>query len=161
MSLDLRVGIGYDSHRLVDGRRLILGGVEIPFEKGLSGHSDGDILFHALTDALLGAMGLGDIGQYFPPSDPQWKDADSAIFLARTRRLLEDNGYRIVNVDTVIGLERPKIGPYYNVIRKRIADVLGIEMGRVGLKGKTAEGMGPVGEGLSAEAHVVALVERS
>ena len=118
MSLDLRVGIGYDSHRLVDGRRLILGGVEIPFEKGLSGHSDGDILFHALTDALLGAMGLGDIGQYFPPSDPQWKDADSAIFLARTRRLLEDNGYRIVNVDTVIAWSARKSGPYYNVIRK-------------------------------------------
>lgn len=161
MSADLRVGIGYDSHRLVEGRKLILGGVKIPFEKGLSGHSDGDILFHALTDALLGAMGLGDIGQYFPPSDPKWKDADSEVFLAHTRRLLEDNGYGIVNVDAVIGLERPKIGPYHNAIRKRIADVLGIDMERVGLKGKTAEGMGPIGEGLLAEARAVALVERS
>jgi 2-C-methyl-D-erythritol 2,4-cyclodiphosphate synthase len=160
MSTDLRVGIGYDSHRLVEDRKLILGGVQIPFDKGLSGHSDGDILFHALTDALLGAAGLGDIGHYFPPSDPKWKDADSEVFLAHARKLIDDNGYRIVNVDAVIGLERPKVGPHRDVIRKNVARVLGIETDRVGLKAKTAEGMGPVGEGSAAEARVVALIER-
>ena len=160
MSADLRVGIGYDSHRLVENRKLILGGVHIPFEKGLSGHSDGDILFHALTDALLGAAGLGDIGHYFPPSDPQWKDADSETFLAHARELIEESGYKIVNVDAVISLERPKIGPHRDAIRKNVARVLGVEMERVGLKAKTAEGMGPVGEGSAGEARVVALIER-
>lgn len=160
MSADVRVGIGYDSHRLVEDRKLILGGVEIPFEKGLSGHSDGDILFHALTDALLGAAGLGDIGHYFPPSDPKWKDADSETFLGYACKLIEDNGYRIVNVDAVIGLERPKVGPHRDAIRRNVARVLRIEMDRVGLKAKTAEGLGPVGEGLAAEVRVVALLAR-
>ncbi len=160
MSGEHRVGIGYDSHRLVENRKLIVGGVEIPFEKGLAGHSDGDILFHALTDALLGAAGLGDIGQHFPPSDPQWKDAASRIFLKHAHKLIQENGYRVVNVDAVIILEQPKIGPWRDAIRKNVAEVLGIEMERVGLKAKTAEGMGPVGEGMAAEAQAVALVAR-
>lgn len=160
MSGEYRVGIGYDSHRLVENRKLIVGGVEIPFEKGLAGHSDGDILFHALTDALLGAAGLGDIGQHFPPSDPQWKDAASRIFLKHAHKLIQENGYRVVNVDAVIILEQPKIGPWRDAIRKNVAEVLGIEMERVGLKAKTAEGMGPVGEGMAAEAQAVALVAR-
>ena len=160
MSGEFRVGIGYDSHRLVENRKLIVGGVEIPFEKGLSGHSDGDILFHALTDALLGAVGLGDIGQYFPPSDPRWKDADSRVFLEHARKLIQENGYRVVNVDAVIILEQPRIGPHRDAIRKNVAEVLGIEVERVGLKAKTAEGMGPVGEGKAAEAQAVALVAR-
>ena len=160
MSGEFRVGIGYDSHRLVANRKLIVGGVEIPFEKGLSGHSDGDILFHALTDALLGALGLGDIGQYFPPSDPRWKDADSRVFLEHAHKLIQENGYRVVNVDAVIILEQPKIGPHRDAIRKNVAEVLGIEVERVGLKAKTAEGIGPVGEGKAAEAQAVALVAR-
>lgn len=160
MSGEYRVGIGYDSHRLVENRKLIVGGVEIPFEKGLAGHSDGDILFHALTDALLGAAGLGDIGQHFPPSDPQWKDAASRVFLDHARKLIQESGYRVVNVDAVIILEQPKIGPYRDAIRKSVAEVLGIEMERVGLKAKTAEGTGPVGEGMAAEAQAVALVAR-
>ena len=160
MNGEFRVGIGYDSHRLVANRKLIVGGVEIPFEKGLSGHSDGDILFHALTDALLGAVGLGDIGQYFPPSDPRWKDADSRVFLEHAHKLIKENGYRVVNVDAVIILEQPKIGPHRDAIRKNVAEVLGIDLERVGLKAKTAEGMGPVGEGKAAEAQAIALVAR-
>lgn len=156
MSGEFRVGVGYDSHRLTENRRLILGGVEIPFDKGLAGHSDGDILLHSLTDALLGAAGLGDIGEYFPPSDPRWKDADSRVFLRHAADLVRQRGYRIVNVDVTLVLEAPKIGPYREQIRKSVAETLEVEPDRVGLKAKTAEGLGPVGRGESAEAHAVA-----
>ena len=156
MSGEFRVGVGYDSHRLTENRRLILGGVEIPFGKGLDGHSDGDILLHSLTDALLGAAGLGDIGEYFPPSDPRWKDADSRVFLRHAADLVRQRGYRIVNVDVTLVLEAPKIGPYREQIRKSVAETLEVEPDRVGLKAKTAEGLGPVGRGESAEAHAVA-----
>jgi len=156
MSGEFRVGVGYDSHRLTENRRLILGGVEIPFDKGLDGHSDGDILLHSLTDALLGAAGLGDIGEYFPPSDPRWKDADSRVFLRHAADLVRQRGYRIVNVDVTLVLEAPKIGPYREQIRKSVAETLDVEPDRVGLKAKTAEGLGPVGRGQSAEAHAVA-----
>ncbi len=156
MSGEFRVGVGYDSHRLTENRRLILGGVEIPFDKGLDGHSDGDILLHSLTDALLGAAGLGDIGEYFPPSDPRWKDADSRVFLRHAADLVRQRGYRIVNVDVTLVLEAPKIGPYREQIRKSVAETLDVEPDRVGLKAKTAEGLGPVGRGESAEAHAVA-----
>ena len=156
MSGEFRVGVGYDSHRLTENRRLILGGVEIPFDKGLDGHSDGDILLHSLTDALLGAAGLGDIGEYFSPSDPRWKDADSRVFLRHAADLVRQRGYRIVNVDVTLVLEAPKIGPYREQIRKSVAETLEVEPDRVGLKAKTAEGLGPVGRGESAEAHAVA-----
>ncbi len=156
MSGEYRVGVGYDSHRLTENRRLILGGVEIPFDKGLDGHSDGDILLHSLTDALLGAAGLGDIGEYFPPSDTRWKDADSRVFLRHAADLVRQRGYRIVNVDVTLVLEAPKIGPYREQIRKSVAETLDVEPDRVGLKAKTAEGLGPVGRGESAEAHAVA-----
>ncbi len=156
MSGEFRVGVGYDSHRLTENRRLILGGVEIPFDKGLDGHSDGDILLHSLTDALLGAAGLGDIGEYFPPSDPRWKDADSRVFLRHAADLVRRRGYRIVNVDVALVLEAPKIEPYREQIRKSVAETLEVEPDRVGLKAKTAEGLGPVGRGESAEAHAVA-----
>ena len=156
MSGEFRVGVGYDSHRLTENRRLILGGVEIPFDKGLDGHSDGDILLHSLTDALLGAAGLGDIGEYFPPADPRWKDADSRVFLRHAADLVRQRGYRIVNVDVTLVLEAPKIGPYREQIRKSVAETLDVEPDRVGLKAKTAEGLGPVGRGESAEAHAVA-----
>jgi 2-C-methyl-D-erythritol 2,4-cyclodiphosphate synthase len=161
MSQEFRTGIGYDLHRLTAGRRLMLGGVEIPFEKGFEAHSDGDILLHAVTDALLGAAGLGDIGELFPPSDPQWKDADSTVFLTQVRELIESYGYRIANVDAVVIIERPKILPYREKIRKRMAEVLGINADRVGIKAKTAEGVGPVGRGEAAEAHAVAAIWRA
>ena len=146
---------------MVEGRRLILGGVEIPSEKGLLGHSDADVVAHAVTDALLGAAALGDIGQHFPPSDPQWKDAPGAVFLREARRLLETGGWAIVNVDVVVVIERPKILPYRERIREKLAEALGVELGAVSVKAKTAEGVGPVGEGLAAEAHAVATVRQS
>lgn len=160
MSGEHRSGVGYDSHRLVEGRKLLLGGVEIPFEKGFLGHSDGDILLHALTDAVLGAAALGDIGQHFPPSDPQWENADSLVFLRHARELVEARGYRIVNVDAVVVIERPKILTYREQIRGKISQALGIETDRVSVKAKTAEGIGPVGAGESAEAHAVAVLCR-
>lgn len=160
MSQEFRTGIGYDSHRLEFGRRLVLGGLEIAFERGLVGHSDGDIVLHALTDALLGAAGLGDIGQYFPPGEEEWRGAESTIFLEHARKLLEVNSYRIVNVDVVIVIEKPKILPHRDRMRLHIAKTLGIDMERVGLKAKTAEGLGPVGEGEAAEAHAVAVIAR-
>jgi 2-C-methyl-D-erythritol 2,4-cyclodiphosphate synthase len=160
MSQEFRTGIGYDLHRLEPNRRLIIGGVEIPFEKGLAGHSDADILMHALTDALLGAAGLGDIGELFPPTDPQWKDADSEVFLQQARELVVGYGYRIVNIDAVVVLERPKLLPHRPAIRKNLARILAIDAERIGLKAKTSEGVGPCGRGEAAEAHVVATLVR-
>jgi 2-C-methyl-D-erythritol 2,4-cyclodiphosphate synthase len=158
--MDFRTGIGYDLHRLVDGRRLVLGGVEIPHSKGLAGHSDADVVAHAATDALLGAAGLGDIGEHFPPSDPQWKDAPSLLFLRRARELLEQNGYSIVNLDIVLVIEQPKILPYRARIRESLAGALGVAPDAISLKAKTAEGVGPIGAGEAAEAHAVATVRR-
>lgn len=160
MSQEFRTGIGYDLHRLEPDRRLIIGGVEIPFEKGLAGHSDADVLMHAATDALLGAASLGDIGELFPPSDPQWKDADSEVFLQQARELVVGYGYRIVNVDAVVVLERPKLLPHRAAIRKNLARILAIDAERIGLKAKTSEGVGPCGRGEAAEAHVVATLVR-
>jgi 2-C-methyl-D-erythritol 2,4-cyclodiphosphate synthase len=160
MAHEFRCGVGYDLHRLEAGRKLILGGVEIPFEKGLTGHSDADILMHALTDALLGAAGLGDIGELFPPSDPQWKDCASEIFLNHARELVETYGYRIANVDVVVILERPKLLPYRQAIRENVARILKVRADQVGLKAKTSEGVGPAGRGEAAEAHAVACLMR-
>jgi 2-C-methyl-D-erythritol 2,4-cyclodiphosphate synthase len=157
---EFRCGVGYDLHRLEEGRKLILGGVEIPFDRGLAGHSDADILMHALTDALLGAAGLGDIGEIFPPTDPQWKDAASEVFLHHARELLAGYGYRIVNVDAVVILERPKLLPHRDAIRANLARILGVEPARIGLKAKTSESVGPAGRGEAAEAHAVALISR-
>ena len=158
---ELRVGIGYDSHRLATGRKLVLGGVEIPCEKGLLGHSDADVLLHAITDALLGAAAKGDIGTLFPPSDPQWRDADSSIFVRHASELLESYGWKVVNVDAVILIEQPRVGPHRDRIRKRVASLLGIDPDAIGLKAKTGEGVGPVGTGQLAEAHAVVLISRS
>ncbi len=157
---EFRTGVGYDLHRLTAGRKLILGGVEIPFEKGLSGHSDADILLHAVTDALLGAASMGDIGELFPPFDEQWKDADSSIFLRHARELLEGYGWKTVNVDTVIVIEKPKILPYRELICKNVAGILKIEREAVSIKAKSAEGVGPIGLGQAAEAHAVATISR-
>ena len=158
--MEIRNGVGYDLHRLEAGRKLILGGVEIDFEKGLAGHSDADILMHAVTDALLGAASLGDIGELFPPSDDQWKGAASEVFLKHAKELVEGYGYRVINVDAVIVIERPKILPFRDQIRDNLARILGVDRDRVGLKAKTSEGVGPVGLGEAAECHAVAMLQR-
>lgn len=152
---DLRVGHGYDVHRLVAGRRLILGGVEIESERGLDGHSDADVLLHAIMDALLGAAGLGDIGQHFPPSDSRYKDADSLDLLQQVRKLVRAAGYKtLVNIDATIIAQRPKMAPHVPSMRERIANVLEIEVSRINIKATTTEGLGFVGrvEGMAAEA---------
>lgn len=153
------VGLGYDVHRLVEGRPLVLGGVAIPYERGLDGHSDADVLLHALMDALLGAAGLGDIGTHFPPSDPACKGADSLKLLAEVVALLKQEGYRPINVDMTLLAERPKIGPYVAAMRERISAVLGIVPGRVSIKATTNEGMGFVGRGEGMAALAVALIQ--
>lgn len=153
-----RIGIGEDRHRLVAGRRCVLGGVEIPSDVGPVGHSDGDALLHAVTDAILGACGQGDIGDIFPPSDEQWSGADSRTFLAEALRRAADMGFAPASVDTVITAERPRLGPWKAHIRAALADMLGLPADRVGVKAKTAEGLGPVGEGRAIEARAVVLL---
>jgi len=157
---DLRVGQGWDVHRIVAGRALILGGITIPSEFGLEGHSDADVLSHAITDALLGAAALGDIGMHFPDTDPRWKGADSLKFLRHARDLAAEKGYSIVNVDSTVILERPKLKDFRTSIREKLAETLGLELGQVSVKFKTAEKVGPVGEGRSAEAQAIVLLCR-
>ena len=152
---DIRTGLGWDVHRLVPGRPLILGGVTIPSDLGLEGHSDADILAHAITDAILGALALGDIGMHFPDTDPRWKGCDSLVFLRHANKLAAARGYRIANVDSTIILERPKLKDYRDAIRGKLAETLGLEPGRVSVKFKTAETLGPVGERKSAESQAV------
>ncbi len=139
----IRCGIGYDTHHLVKGRKLILGGVEIPSPLGLQGHSDGDVLSHAITDALLGAVALGDIGKHFPDSDPQWKGSSSLRFLQHAGALVEGEGFGIGNIDAVIVLDQPKLAPHMETIRESIARVLGIDLSAVSVKAKTSEGVSP------------------
>lgn len=152
------VGFGYDVHRLTAGRPLILGGVAIPHDKGLDGHSDADVLIHALMDALLGAAGLRDIGYHFPPTDPAYKGADSMKLLAAVVAVLKAEGYRPVNCDITLLAERPKISPHVEAMKTNISAVLGIEPRRVGVKATTNEGMGFVGEGQGMAAYAVALL---
>lgn len=154
----MRVGFGYDVHRLVEGRPLVLGGTEIPFEKGLDGHSDADVIVHALMDALLGAAGLRDIGHHFPPSDPSYRGADSIELLGRVVSLLEAEGFVPINVDITLLAERPKIGPHVDRMKERIGEALGLPANRVGLKATTNEGLGFVGEGKGMAAYAVALI---
>lgn len=156
----MRIGQGYDSHRLVEGRPLIIGGVEIPHEKGLDGHSDADVLLHAVTDALLGACGLGDIGEHFPPSDPKWKGADSAVLLEKIVELSLEEGWRIENLDATIVAEAPKFKPYKDAIRRRVAEILRIDPSCVSIKAKTNEGMDAVGRREGMMAFAVVLVAR-
>ena len=157
---EIRTGLGWDVHRLVPGRPLILGGITVPSELGLEGHSDADILSHAITDAILGAAALGDIGMHFPDSDPRWKGCDSLLFLRHARDLAAQQGYRIVNVDATIILERPKLKDYRPAIRERVAQALGLELDRVSVKFKTAEQVGPVGERRSAESLALVTLAR-
>ncbi len=155
-----RIGLGTDLHRLVKGRKLILGGIRFPFEKGEDGHSDGDALLHAVTDALLGAAALGDIGSYFPPSDPKWKDADSKKLLAAVWKDVKKEGWRLENLDCVIHLQEPKFLPRRQEVRESIAKVLGVEPERVFVKAKTGERVGPVGEGLAVETKAICLLSK-
>ncbi len=154
----MRIGIGYDIHRLASGRKMILGGVHIPYDKGPLGHSDGDVLLHAVCDAILGAMGEGDIGMLFPDTDPSFKDVSSKDFLYKVVEILEHNNLKVQNIDCVIILEDPKIASYKESIRKVISEILKIPKTDVNLKGKTSEGMGEIGKGEAVAAYVVALL---
>jgi 2-C-methyl-D-erythritol 2,4-cyclodiphosphate synthase/2-C-methyl-D-erythritol 4-phosphate cytidylyltransferase/2-C-methyl-D-erythritol 2,4-cyclodiphosphate synthase len=157
----IRIGIGKDLHRLIEGRRFLLGGIEIPFEKGELGHSDGDVLAHAITDAILGAAGLGDIGELFPPNDETWKDADSMKLLKIAAQKIKDDGWNIINIDCVVTCEKPKILPHRNAIRENIARILELDVSAVFVKGKTNEGLGEIGLLLAVEALAVCLLEKS
>jgi 2-C-methyl-D-erythritol 2,4-cyclodiphosphate synthase len=151
-----RTGIGYDLHRLSEGRKLIVGGIELPFDKGPVGHSDGDVLAHALCDALLGAAGLGDIGTHFPDTDPQWKGANSLLFLEHAKKLLADKNFAIEHVDAVVITEKPKLGPHFPKMREALAKALGVSSDKIHLKAKTNEGVDAIGRGEAIAAHVVA-----
>ena len=157
--MDNRIGIGYDLHRFVEGRKLVLGGVEIPYIKGLLGHSDADVLLHAITDAVLGALSLGDIGELFPDTDPEYKDADSAQLLISAYALVKEKGYRIVNVDTVIIAQEPALSPFKKKIAQTIAGILEVSSDRIGVKAKTNEGLGDVGKKEAICVYAVVLLE--
>ena len=148
-------GIGYDLHPLVEGRKLMIGGIEVPFEKGSQGHSDGDVLCHAICDALLGAAGLGDIGTHFPDTDPKWKGAASLIFLEHVRGLLANRRFRIVNIDAIVVCERPKLGPHFPAMRAALAKALGIASGEISLKAKSNEGVDAIGRGEAIAAYAI------
>jgi 2-C-methyl-D-erythritol 2,4-cyclodiphosphate synthase len=156
--LSVHCGIGYDLHRLAEGRKLIIGGIEVPFEKGPVGHSDGDVVAHALCDALLGAAGLGDMGTHFPDSDPQWKGANSLLFLEHARKLLDEKHFAIEYVDAVVILERPKLGPHFPKMREALAKSLRVPVEKIHLKAKTNEGVDAVGRGEAIAAHVIATI---
>ena len=160
-SFPFRIGIGYDSHRLVAGRPLVLAGVSVPFEKGLQGHSDADVLFHAITDAICGAAGLPDIGQLFPDTDARYKNADSGVLLSGAVSRARENGWHIVNVDAVLIAQRPKISPFVAQMKANVARALQIDLENVNLRGKTGEGLDDVGAGLGMHAHAVALLAKS
>lgn len=156
----MRIGHGYDVHRLVEGRKLILGGVEIPFEKGLDGHSDADVLVHAVMDALLGAAALGDIGILFPDSDERYLGADSVELLKKVRDVLQEHGWKPGNLDATVIAQRPKLAPYIDTMRKQIADALETDVGSVSVKATTEERLGFTGSGEGIAAHAVCLIER-
>lgn len=155
----MRVGTGYDSHRFDPDRPLVIGGVSIPDHAGLTGHSDGDAVAHAVIDAVLGAAAAGDVGRHFPPTDDRWKGADSIDLLRRTAQVLEERGFRVVNVDVTVVCETPKIGPHAVAMCGRLSDALGVPADAVSVKGKTNEGMGWIGRGEGVAVHAVALVE--
>jgi 2-C-methyl-D-erythritol 2,4-cyclodiphosphate synthase len=158
--MSVRCGIGYDLHRLAEGRKLIIGGIEVPFDKGPVGHSDGDVLAHALCDALFGAAGLGDIGTHFPDTDHRWKGANSLIFLQHARRLLDEKKFEIEHVDAVVILEKPKLGPHFPKMRDALAGALSVPADKIHLKAKTNEGVDAVGRGEAIAAHVVATLSQ-
>ena len=155
----MRIGHGYDVHKLVEGRKLIMGGVEIPYEKGLLGHSDADVLLHAISDAILGAAALGDIGKLFPDTDPQFKGADSLKLMAEVYRQIKEKGYKVVNVDATIIAQRPKMRPHIDTMRNNIAKTLNVDIDCINVKATTEEGLGFTGEGLGISAHAVCLID--
>ena len=155
----IHCGIGYDLHRLEAGRKLIVGGIELPFDKGPVGHSDGDVLAHAMCDALLGAAGLGDIGTHFPDTDPKWKGANSLLFLEHARKLLDEKKWAIEHVDAVVITEKPKLTPHFPAMRAVLAEALGIAPEQINLKAKTNEGVDAIGRGEAIAAHAVATIE--
>ncbi len=156
----MRIGIGYDLHRLVEGRALILGGVKIPYEKGLMGHSDADVLVHAIIDALLGAMGEKDIGTHFPDSDMSFKDISSIVLLQKTMQIMENNGYKIINIDSNIICQKPKLMPYIDKMKEKLAPLLNLDIMSLSIKAKTNEGQDSVGEGNSIASQCVCLIEK-
>jgi 2-C-methyl-D-erythritol 2,4-cyclodiphosphate synthase len=158
MNIPFRIGEGWDVHALVPGRPLIIGGVTVPHSVGLLGHSDADVLLHAITDALLGAAALGDIGRHFPDTDPRFKGSDSLVLLAEVARRVREAGFEIGNIDSTVVAQAPKLGPHIPAMCERIAQALGVTGGKVNVKAKTAEKLGPVGQGLSIEARAVALL---
>ena len=155
----MRIGHGYDVHKLVEGRKLIMGGVEITYEKGLLGHSDADVLLHAISDAILGAAALGDIGKLFPDTDPQFKGADSLKLMAEVYRQIKEKGYKVVNVDATIIAQRPKMRPHIDTMRNNIAKTLNVDIDCINVKATTEEGLGFTGEGLGISAHAVCLID--
>ncbi|NPA53757.1 MAG: 2-C-methyl-D-erythritol 2,4-cyclodiphosphate synthase [Aquificae bacterium] len=158
--MDIRIGIGFDIHRLEEGRKLIIGGVEIPYEKGWVAHSDGDIFFHALTDALLGAIGYGDIGELFPDNQAKWKNVDSSFFLKEAYNFVKKEGYEIINIDGYIILQKPKLLPYRRQIIENTAKILNINESQIFIKGKTFEKIGEIGEGKAGLAEVIVLLKK-
>jgi len=157
--MGIRIGLGFDVHQLVPGRKLVLGGVEMPFERGLLGHSDGDALTHAICDALLGAAGLGDIGKHFPDDDPQYEGIASLILLARVNALLDQQGYQIVNIDATVIAERPKLNPHFPAMIEKLAQTLKISPEQINLKATRPEGLGPLGQGEGIAAQAIALIQ--
>lgn len=155
----MRIGHGYDVHRIVENRKLIIGGVSVPYEKGLLGHSDADVLLHAVCDSLLGAAALGDIGGHFPDTDERYKDIDSTVLLSLVGKLLKEKGYRVVNIDSTVILQKPKLAPYIKEMRENIAKALIIPVDRISVKATTEEGLGFSGSGEGAAAHAVSLIE--
>jgi 2-C-methyl-D-erythritol 2,4-cyclodiphosphate synthase len=154
-----RCGIGYDLHRLAEGRKFMLGGIEVPFNRGPVGHSDGDVLSHAICDAILGAAGLGDIGRHFPDTDPKWKGASSLLFLEHARKVLDERGLRIAHIDAVVITEKPKLGPHFPAMQGRLAKALGIAPEQINLKAKTNEGVDAVGRGEAIASQVIVTLE--
>lgn len=155
----MRIGHGFDAHKLVDGRELILGGIRVPFERGALGHSDADVLAHAIADAILGAAALGDLGGRFPDTDPRWKDADSMQLLARCAADVGDAGFYVVNVDATVVVDRPKLAPFVAAIRENVAARLSVDLAAVSVKAKTSEGMGYTGDGTGIAVYAVALID--
>jgi 2-C-methyl-D-erythritol 2,4-cyclodiphosphate synthase len=160
MNQQYRIGNGYDIHKLVENRKLTLGGIDIPYELGLLGHSDADVLTHAIMDALLGALSLGDIGKHFPPSDPEYKDICSLDLLKKVKKLIEAENYKVINIDSVIQAEKPKLLGYIFLMKEKLAEILEINPEQVSIKATTMEGLGPIGEGKAIAVHSVALVGR-
>ncbi|WP_291256167.1 2-C-methyl-D-erythritol 2,4-cyclodiphosphate synthase [Fusobacterium sp.] len=156
----LRIGNGYDVHKLVEGRRLVLGGVEIPHTRGVLGHSDGDVLIHAIMDAMLGALALGDIGQHFPDTDMKYENIDSTILLKKVKELIVDRGYRVINLDSIIVLQKPKVKPYIEAMRERVAEVLELAVEQVSVKATTEEKLGFTGDESGVKSYCVVLLEK-